>query len=113
MGAVFTRPWGDWFSKVVTPRLESTPQFKSGTHNDRMGSQAPIWPLGSLYQETDRNVFYVATGSPEVWIYAFGTMQGLDLNKPADLGTKDKGFQYLSTDIPKLSIWSGSAWVSA
>ena len=110
---MFSRPWSDWFSKVVTPKLETSPQFQEGTHKDRIGSQAPIWPLGSIYHETDRTVFYVAAGSPERWKYAFGTMFGLDAGKPSDLGANDAGFQYYSTDTAAFHLWNGSAWVAA
>src|SRR5690242_7912193 len=64
VGAVFARPWSDWFSKVVTPGLQASFRFQSGTHNDRLGApNASILPQGSLFKETDRGVFYVASGS--------------------------------------------------
>jgi len=113
VGAVFARPWSDWFSKVVTPGLQASFRFQSGTHSDRASSNASILPQGSLFKETDRGVFYMASGSPTVWQYAFGTMIGLAANRPSDLGESDAGFQFLATDTPQFSIWTGSAWVNA
>lgn len=109
---VFSRPWSDWFVKVVTPRLQASFQFQSGTHSARTASKADNVPAGSLFRETDRTVFYVATGS-QSWTYAFGTMFGLAANKPADLAANDAGFQFYATDTPKFWMWTGSAWVAA
>jgi hypothetical protein len=79
-----------------------------GTHAARATKTASATP-GALYFESDRgNVGYSSQGS--AWIYVSGEYVDVLANRPADLGTNDKGFRFLASDTWQRFQWSGTAW---
>ncbi len=49
-------------------------------------------PIGALYFETDRTVWYVVTGPSPVWTYAAAEMKCVQSAIPTDLGLDDRYF---------------------
>ena len=90
----------------------------SGTHAARLAIPVSAPPIYALWMETDRsNVIYQLqpSGAP-TWVYVAGTMWGTLVpdQRPTDLGARDAGFDFRSTDSPAREfIWSGAAWVDA
>ncbi len=84
----------------------AVPVYIEDTHAARAG-YAPS-PAGSIYRETDRTVFYIATG--QVWRYLCGVMTTTLLPStamPADLGLDDLGFRVWVTDYQHAYRWNG------
>jgi hypothetical protein len=70
--------------------------------------QAPLYPAGSTFYETDRKVYYIVVGA--AWAYLGGTWQGVHASLPTDLGSGDAGFLANVSDYGHLLEWSGAAW---
>lgn len=90
----------------------ATPVVIVDTHANRAGYVLADYPDGAVYFETDRTVVYVA-GPPDsaaAWLYAAGTFSAVLADIPTDLGAGDAGFQFASTDLAHVWIWSGSVW---
>src|SRR3569623_649434 len=51
-----------------------------GTHADRLATPAGTYPDGTLFYETDREVFYIDDSS--TWIYSAGYMRDVVANQP-------------------------------
>jgi hypothetical protein len=79
-------------------------------------------PVGSIYYETDRMVFYLneTVGQKQQWVYILGQMSGTVVSvdqRPLLLGASDQGFLFTATDLGITYQWqwnSGSmtgAWV--
>ncbi len=82
-----------------------------GTHDERL--QAAIGPAGSLWYETDRQVFYIVN-SAGAWIYG-ASFPGigsyvLEGSLFGDLGPNDAGFPAWTIDTGLLYVWSGAVW---
>ena len=84
-------------------------QVYAGTHAQRLANYpASNYSDGSLFYETDRQVFYVDVHS--VWTYASGIMQNVQDKLPADLAAPDTGFLFGVTDYAHLLTWTGLGW---
>lgn len=82
------------------------------THAYRLAHASTTLPLNTLFYESDRTVFYAAEA---FWVYLSGVMVGGIATRPADLGTHDVGFLFLSNDAGVAAVlyrWSGIAWAS-
>jgi RimJ/RimL family protein N-acetyltransferase len=74
-----------------------------------MGYLATSYPDGSVYFETDRTLYYVATAG--VWQYLAGICRVTQANLPADFGTSgDVDVLAYVTDFAHLLRWNGSTW---
>lgn len=63
------------------------------THSNRNAVHPAFsQPIGALYYETDRTVWYVVVGPSPVWIYAGSEMKCPQASLPADLGANDRYF---------------------
>ena len=84
------------------------------THANRLSKYPPgNFPIGVLFYETDRNVFYENDGTygSSAWTYKLGTMRGtLNPDQRPTLGTDDAGFLFYGTDWKITYRWSGSIW---
>lgn len=82
-----------------------------GTHALRPAAASVA--AGTFYYETDRTVLYIAAtfSGAVAWAYVAGTFAATYASRPADLGTRDAGFQFVSTDTNVYEQWSGAAWV--
>lgn len=65
---------------------------------------------GLAWFETDRLVWYVATGSPLQWRYAGGTMLGYAVTRPTGLGPYDVGFRFCALETGQHEWWDGTSW---
>lgn len=84
-------------------------QVYAGTHAQRLANYpASNYSDGSLFYETDRQVFYVDVQS--VWTYASGIMQEVQAKLPSDLSPPDTGFLFGVTDYAHLLTWTGLGW---
>ncbi len=84
------------------------------THANRLANfPAANFPNGSVFFETDRAALYVNIASTN-WVVMLALMIDVIANRPADLGTNDKGFTFLATDALQLLWywWDGAAWNS-
>lgn len=81
--------------------LNGVGQVYSGTHAQRLATTGA--GAGLVVVETDRTVAYVNG-------YFAGGVMASTGNKPTDLGTRDKGFEYWDTDQTTLYRWNGSRW---
>src|SRR5229473_970229 len=81
-----------------------------GTHTQRLAA-VPV--AGTFWIETDRTVVYIAevSGGLVLWVYADGRYTAAFASRPADLGSNDAGFLFLSTDSGQHFRWTGAAWV--
>lgn len=78
---------------------------RTGPHTSRL--TAPATTPGQLFYETDRQQFYVATGT--VWLWAAGfTHYVAASGLPADLGPNDAGFPAWGIDTGLLYVFSGN-----
>jgi len=93
---------------------------RSGTHAGRLAVPAGTLPINALWIETDRsNVIYqIEPSDAPTWVYVAGTMYATlsPDQRPADLGARDAGFDFRSTDSDPLYgarqfLWSGATWV--
>jgi hypothetical protein len=84
-----------------------------GTHTDRL-ALSPKTNVGKLFVETDRNAIYQVqyVSNAAAWKHIASKMPGTlsPDEKPSDLGTNDKGFEFESTDFLHVYEWSGAAW---
>jgi hypothetical protein len=83
------------------------------THANRVANYpANSYPVGTLFWETDRTVYYLNTGAigSQVWTYTAGECSVTQATLPADLTTTDGGFLANVFDYGHLLIWSGVAW---
>lgn len=84
-----------------------------GTHANRLASfPASSYPIGALFFETDRTVFYINQGTfgSSHWQFATGEFSCTQATLPVGLGANDAGFLASVFDYGHLLIWSGSAW---
>ncbi len=81
----------------------------SGLHADRVTIPGGGFNLTRVYFETDRNALYTSINN--VWTYMAGIMVAAAASRPADLGTNDTNFFFLSSDTFIFSYWDGAAWV--
>lgn len=99
----------------------SRPPFRSfaqaaiieDTHAARLASYpANSYPVGTLFWETDRTVYYLNIGAlgSQNWVYTTGEFSCAQAALPGDLGTHDGGFLANVFDYGHLLIWSGAAW---
>lgn len=85
-----------------------------GTHAQRIALNPASLPSGSIFWETDRTAAYMVIAGQ--WWFVVGTPFAGTLSpnqKPSDLGTRDAGFEFRSTDFDRLYRWTGSAWIDA
>lgn len=112
-------PRGDLAGFILA--LQDPPYSKSSsgglvledTHANRLASYpANSYPVGTLFWETDRTVYYLNSGAlgSQNWIYTAGEFSCTQATIPADLGTHDGGFLANVFDYGHLLIWSGAAW---
>lgn len=101
--------------------LTASALLLSGTHASRLLSYpAAANPIGLTFWETDRLALYIIINLAGVHTWTImegvgGPMRGTlspDL-KPADLGLRDAGFRFLSTDFNRPYIWTGLVWTDA
>lgn len=88
--------------------VNASPNFATGTHAERLATDASTYPDGTLFVETDRSSTYVVYNS--AWQFYFGLFDCLQANLPTDLSTEDGGFLAFITDYLHLLQWTGSAW---
>lgn len=86
-----------------------------GTHAQRLATLASVAGKGALWYETDRSALYAAlTVSGWTLIGSWGLRGTLSPDqKPADLGTRDTNFLFISTDFDRTYRWTGAAWADA
>ena len=100
------------FAWSGTVWIETTP-IRYGTHAARLAATVANLVSGMLWMETDRgSVIYQNQGG--IWLYLAGTMWDTMSpdHRPTDLGVKDAGFDYRSTDPPPREfVWNQTAWV--
>ncbi len=95
------------------PRNGGSGLVLEDTHANRLANYpANSYPVGTLFWETDRTVYYLNTGTvgAQVWTYTAGEFSCTQATLPADLGTTDGGFLANVFDYGHLLIWSGAAW---
>jgi len=95
---------------ITTGRI---PVVLEDTHVNRLMLYPPAnYPLGTLFIETDRTVFYIVklVSAANAWVYLSGEFSDVQANLPADLGTNDKGFSANVTDYVHKLVWSGTNW---
>ena len=83
------------------------------THANRLALYpAANSPVGTLFWETDRSVFYIIEENAGVlsWEYSAGMYSASFANRPTDLGTSDAGFLYFPSVYIHICRWSGSGW---
>ncbi len=80
------------------------------THANRAGYTPANFPIGALYNESDRFSLYRNSGS--AWVLVIAWYADVFANRPADLGANDVGFQFYSTDTTTGYYWTGAAWVA-
>lgn len=78
------------------------------THANRGNYPPAAYPIGQAFWETDRRYLFVSDGTN--WIYTGGMYVDVVANRPADLGTTDKGALFYATNTPALYWWDGAAW---
>jgi hypothetical protein len=98
-----------WVKFINTlPKAGQQVTFIPGTHSARLGISAASYPSGTIYQETDRGIFYAAVRG--VWTYAYGVLYTPQDGLPTDLGTADMGLLVGVTDFNHLLRWNGTGW---
>jgi len=97
--------WKQFFQKLGTPAQIQI--FSSGTHAARLNLAPSSLVPGSIFFETDRNLYYVAN---TVWRYDGGIMAVTQANLPTDLQAEDAGVLAFVTDYAHLLQWTGSGW---
>lgn len=64
--------------------------------------------LGTLFFETDRQVWYIATATS--WQFAFGAFSIPQTGIPSDLTSTDVGFLVNVTDYNHLLVWTAAGF---
>lgn len=80
------------------------------THANRSGYTPANFPIGALYNESDRYSLYRNSGS--AWVLVIAWYATAIASRPADLGANDVGFQFYATDTLVGYYWTGAAWVA-
>lgn len=96
--------WQKYFQGLA-PQIAS---FIQGTHAARLAALASSYVDGSIFQETDRGLVYLAIKG--AWVYVFGTMLATQNALPTDLGPNDGTLLLFVTDFAHLLQWNGSGW---
>ena len=105
--------WVEFFKRCAAPGVE----LLEDTHANRANYTAARYKPGTLFYETDRQLYYVASGN--TFRYIAGTMRDTFANRPTSLGTDDTGLLFFcttgtsSTEYYHLFRWSGTAWEAA
>src|SRR5206468_3650574 len=84
------------FSPGTTSAGGASGSVVEDSHANRSANYSPA-TIGNLFYETDRFVLYIVIdtgGGALAWEYAAGTCVDVVANRPADLGTTDKGFAF-------------------
>ena len=87
----------------------------SGSHAQRLSVAAASVPVGTMFYETDRTLFYMAvtSGGTRIWRYVSGTSRAAIANKPTGLGAGDAGLLFHATDYRRTWRWTGAVWTRA
>src|SRR5437879_542995 len=96
----------NFISRLLTPA--KIPQLVPGTHAQRLTFAASKTVGGSLFFESDRQVYYISANGQ--WVYFTGIMTAMQDNLPTDLGGFDTGFLVFVTDFAHLLQWTGTSW---
>jgi hypothetical protein len=80
------------------------------THANRAGYTPADFPIGVLYNESDRFSLYRNDGTD--WVLVVAWMYDIAANRPADLGLPDNGFQFYASDTTTLQYWDGTDWIA-
>lgn len=100
---------GIWQKMIQTlPFNVKVPTAIEDTHANRANFAAGNYPDGSLFQETDRGLIYVALESN--WFYLSGILQSVQSGLPFDFSTDDVGLPAYIQDFNHLLMWSGQKW---
>jgi hypothetical protein len=83
-------------------------QLVVGSHALRLTTPSANYIDGTLYFETDRQVFYLSRG--KMWNYFSGTFPVEQDGLPTDLQVNDAGFLAQVTDFAHLLRWTGANW---
>lgn len=86
------------------------------THANRLlNFPATSYPIGTLFWETDRTVWYLVAlvGGVNVWIWTGGMFSVAQSALPTDLGMNDASFRAYVSDYAHVLMWTGSAWMWA
>lgn len=91
----------------------SVPLVIEDTHANRIALYPPtIYPIGTLFWEIDRTVWYLVAlvSGVNAWIYAGGAFRDVQAYLPTDLGLLDFGFLAQVSDYNHVLRWSGAIW---
>lgn len=91
-----------------------TPTLIASSHASRSGIPANQYADGSIFRETDRNLFYIAIAGN--WVYLSGTYQVTQSNVESatrGLGANDTGLLLYVADYAHLLVWNGNSWTWA
>ena len=82
------------------------------THANKVNYVASNYPIGVVFFETDRRVFYTNQGTfgSSAWKYVEGTFRDVLANIPTDLGTNDTFFKFYENSFDHILLWTGAGW---
>lgn len=103
----FAQAWQLFFQSLIKTQ-KGLPQYLFQTHAQRLAMQVSTVGLGTLFFETDRQVWYIATAT--AWQYVFGAFSIIQMGLPMDLGTPDIGFLVNVTDYNHLLVWTAAGF---
>lgn len=104
----FVWPWIKFFQALEVFR-QSAPQYFFTSHATRTQLNPQNVSTGTIFEETDRTVFYISNGAN--WIYVAGVFSTVLAGLPQDLTSTDAGFLVNVTDYNHLLQWNGSMWI--
>jgi hypothetical protein len=108
--SLVTRRWVDGTPIQPLPArtIDDLIEFFQGTETERLDTDAGSLVEGSVWYETDREVYFIVRS--DGWHYLAGVMQAAFASRPSGLGTLDDGFQFWATDYKHLWQFDGANW---
>jgi hypothetical protein len=97
-----------YFQDLMAARIQPIQVFLNGSHAAKSTFPATSYPSGSVYQETDRRLWYMAVAG--VWTYFAGIVSVNQADLPDDLNAADVDLLAYVADYHHLLRWNGSAW---
>lgn len=101
-----TTTWQKFFQSL--PRTQKIPTIVQSTHANRATLTAGSYAQGSIYYETDRQLYYFSISN--AWVYFAGILQVTQANIPTDLATPDTNLLINVTDFNHLLQWNGTGF---